>query len=127
MIDDASSSVVKHNHIPTRCNFYVHDTIDCSNMTTCTITASNDYGKVSGTFQGLLRTDDRIIQTVRLEGGHAERHRYLSIVCNDIDEYCLLGIDYVWSKPQEGSEENSCSPDSNEGIIPQVILYLNLP
>ena len=54
----------------------------------------NDHSRMTEKFQHLLRPEDRIIQTVRLEGGHIDRNRFLSIVCNEkADEYCLLGID----------------------------------
>ena len=65
-----------------------------SAMSTCCSSTNSDYGGVIEKIQELLRPEDRIIQTVRLEGGHTERQRFLSIVCNqNADEYCLLGID----------------------------------
>ena len=58
------------------------------------IARSSDHCRVAEMIQGTLRSEDRIIQTVRLEGGHAERSRFLSIVCNETaGEYCLLGTD----------------------------------
>ena len=64
-------------------------------------------------FQHLLRPEDRIIQTVRLEGGHIERNRFLSIVCNEkADEYCLLGIDCC-TKSTAQNEKNNEDDDSN--------------
>ena len=63
-------------------------------MSTGSCNIYNDHSRMTEKFQHLLRSEDRIIQTVRLEGGHAERNRFLSIVCNEkADEYCLLGID----------------------------------
>ena len=72
-----------------------------------TSSINNDYSRMTEKFQCLLRQEDRIIQTVRLEGGHNERQRFLSIVCNEkADEYCILGIDTCLvtnqDKPNQG-------------------------
>ena len=70
--------------------------------TTSYTSVNSDYGEVIEKIKELLRPEDRIIQTVRLEGGHFERQRFLSIVCNQkADEYCLLGIDCSFSVKQQ--------------------------
>ena len=93
-----------------------------SAMSTCSSSTNSDYGGVIEKIQELLRPEDRIIQTVRLEGGHTERQRFLSIVCNqNADEYCLLGIDCSLRAKQLGPnnliEENDYQEDIEVNTI----------
>lgn len=50
--------------------------------------------------QSLVQKGDTIIQSVKLEGTHLERNRYLAVVQNSgLDNYCLLGLDEVQQDP----------------------------
>ena len=94
-------------------------------MSTCSSSTNSDYGGVIEKIQELLRPEDRIIQTVRLEGGHTERQRFLSIVCNqNADEYCLLGIDCSLRPKQLGPnnliEENDYQEDIEVNLISHI-------
>ena len=74
---------------------------------------NNDCGAMMEKFKELLRPEDHIIQTVRLEGGHFERQRFLSIICNqnvDEYEYCLLGIDCTIKVKQNPNNSNDQKP-----------------
>ena len=79
---------------------------------------SSDHSRMAELFQCLLRPEDRIIQTVRLEGGHVDRHRYLSIVCNEkAGEYCLLGIDCCSTETKhDKTRQEHSDKDQSEDI-----------
>lgn len=44
----------------------------------------------------LIRSEDRLVQTIQLEGCYADRSRFLCVVCRqgqERNDYCLLGVD----------------------------------
>ena len=86
-------------------------------MSSSCCTVNNEHEETTKEIKKLLRPEDKIILTVRLEGGHNERQRYLSIICNqkadELNEYCLLGIDSsIETKPQTPTDlvdEETCN------------------
>ena len=90
---------------------------------------NNDCGAMMEKFKELLRPEDHIIQTVRLEGGHFERQRFLSIICNqnvDEYEYCLLGIDCTIKLKQHPNNSNDQKPFQEQKEVFFRILNINL-
>ena len=82
--------------------------MDSSIVNISTSSVNSDHSRISEIFQDLLKPEDRILQTVRLEGRYTDRRRFLCIVSNEkAEEFCLLGIDCC-------SIETRCSKDEEK-------------
>ena len=104
-----------------------------NSTTTSTGTTNNDQQNslIAGSLQKLLRVNsqDRILQTVRLEGGHGGRARHLSIVCNEkAGEYCLLGTDSSSCNPSicnNRDKEESCDKEIEDIEVGVLCIWYN--